>query len=226
MTYAYIRQVPSFPALTIQKRDILTFSLQKEIDIDKEVVEYASKNLPLDDREEFDKFLQSMEPKNIIIVSDLMILSDNAEELIKVITCVLSHEVDLHVVNSNLLINKSTKMENIFPLLNKLRTQSKEKNNQIGRPKGSKSISKFDKYQGEVISMLAEGSSVSHIARELKVSRSSLKDYINSRGIKELVQNAWQQVQNISGSNELDNVVLICPFEAEALYEKKVSSWK
>jgi len=213
MTYAYIRQVPEFPALTVQKRDILAFSLQKEINIDKEVVEYASKNLILDKREEFDQFLQSMKVGNMIIVSDLMVLSDRAEELIKVITCVLSHEVDLHIVNSGLLINKDTKMENIFPLLNKLRTQEKEKTTQIGRPKGSKSTSKFDVYQGEVISLLSEGRSVSAIARELEVSRSSLKDYIESRGIKELVQSAWQQVQNISHITGLDNVVLICPFE-------------
>jgi len=213
MTYAYIRQVPDFPSLISQKQDILTFSLQKEISINKEVVEYASKNLILDEREEFDQFLQSMKEGNIIIVSDLMVLSNRAEELIKVITCVLSHEVDLHIVNSNLLINKHTKMENIFPLLNKLRTEAKDKNMKIGRPKGSKSTSKFDVYQGEVINMLGEGKTVSAIARELEVSRSSLKDYIESRGIKELVNSAWQQVQTISHTIDLNNVVLICPFE-------------
>jgi len=224
MVFSYIRQVPGFEPLALQQQNIGIFSLQKELTIDKEVVEYASKNLPLDEREDFDKFLQSMVKGNTIIVYELSILSNRAEELIKIITCVLSHEVNLWITNINLCINKETKMANIFPLLNQLRTEEKEKNNIIGRPKGSKSSSKFDVYQGEIIRMLGEGMTVSAIARELEVSRSSLKDYIESRGIKELVQSAWKQMHNSHIISEMDNVVLICPFEeAQRLKDLKAS---
>jgi len=56
-----------------------------------------------------------------------------------------------------------------------------------GRPKGRMSKSKFDIYRAEIIEQLSLGSSVSKISRSLSVSRTSLKDYINSRGLKELV---------------------------------------
>lgn len=213
MVYSYMRQVPDFPHLITQQSDILSFSLEKELKIDKEVVEYATKNLLLDAREDFEAFLQSMEEGNTVIVSSLFILSDRIDELIKVINCMLSHSVNLWIVNSNMLMNKETSMVDIFPLLHALRKEEKEQTKHIGRPKGSKSSSKFDVYRGEIISLLHEGMSVSAIARELEVTRSSLKDYIESRGIKELVEGAWIQMQETQNIRDMDNIVLICPFE-------------
>ncbi|UPT77613.1 recombinase family protein [Sulfurovum sp. XGS-02] len=221
MVYAYMRQVPGFPHLTTQQSDILSFSLRNELDIDKEVVEYATKNLLLDAREDFEAFLRSMQEGNTIIVSSLIILSDKVEELIKVINCMLSHSVDLWIVDSNMLMNKETDMIEIFPLLNELRQEEKEKTNQIGRPKGSKSSSKFDIYQREIISFLREGMNVSAIARELDVSRSSLKDYIESRGIRELVEGAWMEMNPSEGARDMDNIVLICPFEKDREAKKQ-----
>jgi len=224
MIYAYIRQVPGFPHLADQQRDILSFSLKEELEIDKEVVEYATKNLLVDEREEFEAFLHSMQDGSMVIVSSLFILSDRAEELIKVINCMLSHNITLWIADSDMKMNKETKMVDIFPLLNELRQEEKEKTNQIGRPKGSKSSSKFDVYRGKIISLLSEGESVSAIARELKVSRSSLKDYIESRGIKELVEGAWKQMRETQSVRGMDNILLICPFEeAKKAKEQKVS---
>ena len=223
MVYAYMRQVPSFPHLTKQQSDILSFALRNELMIEHEVVEYATKNLLLDERKDFEDFLQSMQYGNTVIVSSLFILSDKVEELIKVINCMLSHSVNLWIVDSNMLINKETNMVEIFPLLNALRQEEREKTNQIGRPKGSKSSSKFDVYQREIISFLNEGKSVSAIARELNVSRSSLKDYIESRGIKELVEGSWMEMTPSQEVRSLDNIVLICPFEKEREAKGKVS---
>ena len=224
MIYAYIRQVPGFPHLADQQRDILSFLLKEDLKIDKEVVEYATKNLLVDEREEFEEFLQSMQDGNTVIVSSLFILSDRAEELIKVINCILSHNVTLWIVDSDMKMDKETSMVDIFPLLNELRQEEKEKTNQIGRPKGSKSSSKFDVYRGDIISLLSEGESVSAIARKLEVSRSSLKDYIESRGIKELVEGAWKQMRETQSVRGMDNILLICPFEeAKKIKEQKVS---
>lgn len=224
MVYAYMRQVPEFPHLTRQQSDVLSFSVKKELKIDKEVVEYATKNLALEERGEFEAFLQTMQEGNTVVVSSLYILSDKAEELIKVITCMLSHSVNLWIADSNTLMNKETRMVDIFPLLNALRKEEKAKTNQIGRPKGSKSSSKFDVYRGEIVSLLSRGMSVSAIARELHVTRSSLKDYIESRGIKELVEGAWIEMNESVGTRGVDNVVLICPFEeARKMKEAKVS---
>jgi DNA invertase Pin-like site-specific DNA recombinase len=221
MVYAYIRQAPGFPQLATQQRDILSFLLNKELEVDKEVVEYATKNLPIDERKEFEGFLQSMTDGNTVIVSSLTILSDKVEELIKVINCMLSHNVNLWIVSANTLMNKETNMVDIFPLLNELRQDEKEKTNHIGRPKGSKSSSKFDVYQGQILSLLVKGTSVSAIARELEVSRSSLKDYIESRGMKDLAEGTWADAYTSRHEVDMDNVLLICPFEKESAENKK-----
>lgn len=221
MVYAYIRQVPNVAHLVEQQRDILAFSLSEGLDIDKEVVEYATRNLLIEERNEFESFLQSMNGGDRVIVSTLSMLSDRTEELIKVINCMLSREIELWIANSKIMINKKTSMVEIFPLLNDLREAQKEKTNHIGRPKGSKSNSKFDVHQGEIITLLNKGLSVSAISRKLEVSRSSLKDYIESRGIKELVDGAWMEMNESPSARGMDNVLLICPFEAER-EEKKL----
>jgi len=222
-SYSYRRQVPGFPTLATQQHDILAFASRKGLSIDKEVVEYATKNLRIEEREEFEAFLRSMKEGNTVIVSELSILSDRAEELIKVINCMLTHDVSLWVVSANLLLNKETNMVDIFPLLNGLRQEANDKNKQIGRPKGSKSSSKFDVYHREIISLMTEGMSVSAVARELEVSRSSLKDYIESRSIKELVEGAGKQMgESVNGG--MDNIVLICPFDETNTYNEKRAS--
>ncbi|HEY9191226.1 MAG TPA: recombinase family protein [Sulfurovum sp.] len=213
MVYSYMRQVPGFPHLTTQQSAILSFAVRKELTIDKEVVEYATKNLPLDEREDFEAFLQTMQDGYTVIISSLSILSDKVEELVKVINCMLSHNVNLWIVDSKLLMNKDTDMVDIFPLLNALRSEEKEKTKQLGRPKGSRSSSKFDVHQQEIIALLSEGMSVSAIARELDVSRSSLKDYIESRGIKDIIEGGWMEINLDREVKNMENIVLICPFE-------------
>jgi hypothetical protein len=92
----------------------------------------------------------------------------------------------------------------------KLQSESKRG---IGRPNGSNSNSKFDKYIGEIISYIKEKKSVSEMARLLGVSRSSLKDFIDSRELKQVAfgsllpkapKNAEQKViDNIACANNL-----------------------
>jgi len=223
MVYAYIRQVPNMKNIIAQKSEILTFSYQKDIVISQEVVEYATKDLLIDERKEFETFLKSLEEgDHTVLVSSISVLSSRVDELVKVINCMLSHNVELWICDVGLLINKESKMTEVFPVLEAQRKEPNEVT-QIGRPKGSKSSSKFDIYHSEIMTMLAQKQSVSAIARQLEVSRSSLKDYIISRDLKSLVSSIGKAAQGLE-DKEVDNIVLICPFEAEALeLKKKVS---
>jgi len=220
MVYSYRRQVPGLLSLATQQHEIATFSLGKELMIDKEVVEYATKNLLVEEREEFETFLRSMVDGNTVIVASLAILSGRVEELIKVINCILKHNVNLWIVDANILLNRDSSLIDICPLLNELRKDSSEKTKNIGRPKGSKSNSKFDVHHAEIISLLGKGTSVSAIARTLEVSRSSLKDHIESRGIKELVDGTGKQMREDTIQRGMDNIIPICPFD-EAQKSKK-----
>jgi len=215
MTYAYLRQMPDNVNLSDQQRNILSFSLTQGMEIDKEVIEYSTKNHPIEERKQFEEFLHSVENGDTLVVDTLSVLSDKAEEMIKVFNCMLSRDIELYIASVQLHVTKETPIVKMFPLLNDLREAQKARSNQIGRPKGSRSSSKFDVYQAQIISLLREGMNVSAIARELGVSRSSLKDYIESRGIKELVEGSWMEINTPQQVAGMDNTLLICPFEQE-----------
>ncbi len=215
MNYAYLRQMPDNSNMSEQQRNILSFSLAQNVKIDKEVIEYSSKNHPIEERKKFEEFMHSLEEGSSLVIDTLSVLSDRAEELIKIINCMLSRSIDLYIAGAKVMIDKKTTVVEIFPLLNDLREAQKAKSNQIGRPKGSRSSSKFDIFQADIISYLKEGMNVSAIARELNVSRSSLKDYIESRGIKELVDGSWMEINQPQGMSSVDNTILVCPFEQE-----------
>jgi len=221
MTYAYLRQMPDNANLSDQQRNILSFSLTQGMEIDKEVIEYSTKNHPIEERKQFEEFLHSVSDGDTLIVDTLSVLSDKAEEMIKVFNCMLSRDIELYVASQQLNITKSTPIVKLFPLLNDLREAQKARSNQIGRPKGSRSSSKFDVYQAQIISLLREGMNVSAIARELGVSRSSLKDYIESRGIRDLVEGSWMEINSPEQVPGVDNTVLICPFEQEREAQEK-----
>lgn len=220
MVYAYMRQVPNFENLGSQKSTILAFAHQQGIDIDQEVIEYAKKDLLLDQRDEFEQFLLSLDEGDyIVLVSSLNILSTKIDEMVKVINCMLSHDVDLWVCDAGLLINKESHMLEVFPLLEKHREKPKARLG-LGRPKGTKSSSKFDIYHSQIMQMLAQKQNTSAIARTLDVSRSSLKDYIASRGLKTLVESMGLAAENLADKN-VDNILVVCPFEADALAKQE-----
>ncbi len=223
MTYAYLRQMPDNANLSEQQRNIISFSLTQGMEIDKEVIEYSTKNHPIEERKQFEEFLHSVLDGDTLIVDTLSVLSDKAEEMIKIFNCMLSRDIKLYVASLQLHVTKETPIVKIFPLLNDLREAQKARSNQIGRPKGSRSSSKFDVHQAKIIALLREGMNVSAIARELGVSRSSLKDYIESRGIRELVEGSWMEISNIKQVPGVDNTVLICPFEQEREAQKEQS---
>lgn len=221
MNYAYLRQMPESLSMSEQQRNILSYTLTQGLEIDKEVVEYSNKNNLIEEREKFETFLQSLEEGSTVIVDTLSVLSNRAEEMIKIINCMLSRHIELHIAASKTVMQQKTALVEIFPLLNDLREEQKAKSNQIGRPKGSRSISKFDSYQPKIMAHLKEGMNVSAIARTLGVSRSSLKDYIESRGLRELIEGAWMEIVPEQDLPGLDNTVLVCPFEEERAKNKE-----
>ncbi|MEJ2437904.1 MAG: helix-turn-helix domain-containing protein [Sulfurovaceae bacterium] len=176
MIYAYFRQLANHIGLSEQQQMVLSFSLKRQMDIDKEVVEYSAKNLS---------------------------------------TCFLSKRVAVYVAKCGVFINKNSKIEEIFPLLNDLREIEQSKELRVGRPRGSYSKSKFDRYQLDIIELLRDGYNVSAIARKLNVSRSSLKDYIQSRNIKSISKGSWIEIDKSDNLNDSDDTIIICPFDKE-----------
>ena len=221
MSYAYLRQMPESNSMSEQQRHILSYALGQGLEVEKEVVEYSNKNNIIEEREKFEGFLQSLDEGSIVIVDTMSTLSNSAEEMIKVINCMLRRGIELHIASTKTVMNKNTSVVDIFPLLNDLREEQKAKSNQIGRPKGSRSVSKFDIYQPRIMTLLKEGMNVSAIARELEVSRSSLKDYKESRGLRELIEGSWMELPLQTETTGEGNTLLVCPFEEERLSKKE-----
>jgi DNA invertase Pin-like site-specific DNA recombinase len=225
MNYAYLRQMPDSHNMSEQQRNILSYALTQGLEVDKEVVEYSSKNHLIEEREKFEEFMDSLEDGSSVIIDTLSVLSNRAEELIKIINCMLSRNIILYIASAKTRMNRETKIEEIFPLLNDLREEQKAKSTQIGRPKGSRSSSKFDIYQAQIISRLKEGVNVSAISRELGVSRSSLKDYIESRDLRELIEGSWMEIvpgQDLTG---VENTLLVCPFREDE-FKNNIEQYK
>ncbi len=215
MTYVYLRQLLGKRNIAAQQSSILSFSLTQGLNIDKEVIEYSNQNRSIEERDQFENFVHGLKDGDVIVVDELCMLSQKVDEVIKIIHCMLGRGVLLYSASSKSVITIDSTIGEIFPLLNSLREKQKNRQNQIGRPVGSRSKSKFDKYQSRIITYLKDGMSVSAIARELLVSRSSLKDYIHSRGIKEMIDGAWVEILPSIKESEVDNKLLICPFGQE-----------
>ncbi len=221
MIYAYLRQLPGIYTLSRQQKSIISYSLLKSLEIGKEVMEYSNVNQPISERKEFEEFLHTLKKNDIIVVQDLLILSQYVDEIIQIINCMLSHDTDLHIISSNIVIKKDTTISELLPLLNQLSKKQIDKSASKGRPKGSHSSSKFDKFQSRIIYKLKDGMSVSAISRELGVSRSSLKDYIQSRELKQIAERIWDIPFGQEDTNKKDNskLLLICPFEKPSYKE-------
>jgi len=216
MTYAYLRQVPGTKSLTLQQKDVIGYALAQGLEIDKEVVEHSSKNRPIEERKQFEEFMHSMKEGDNLIVNEIWTLSNRIDEIIKIICCTISRKINLHIVSQGILITKETQLGKVLPLLNEDREETQEKRVSVGRPKGSKSRSKFDALQPKILQLLKDGLSVSAIARELNVSRSSLKDYIESRSLKELVDNTFIAIEKQLQTDIISDEMLICPFEQKS----------
>lgn len=208
--YAYMRQYLNSESVSQQRKAIATFALKKSININKEVIEYTTKNISVEERLEFEKFVHTLKKGDIIVLSDMSILSSSAEDVVKVITCLISRGVEAFIANTRSSINKMTSLGDFLPYLNDLRDAQKKVSKTIGRPKGSRSNSKFDSLYSKILGMLNNGYKVSLIARELNVSRSSLKDYIESRGIKDILNDSGIGKEP---SKRLNDKLIICPFD-------------
>ncbi|MBN2964040.1 recombinase family protein [Sulfurospirillum sp. T05] len=173
-----------------QQQHVLKYAATHGIPIHSTEIETSDASLVLEDRKEFKGFLRSLNNNETLLVYDVWALSTHVDELAKVFECLLKRDITLHVCHTEEIVSSSLSALNALSVLVRIREEGihpKEQASQ-GRPKGRMSQSKFDTYRAKVIEYLEEGISVSEIAKLLHVSRSSLKDYINSRGLKELAK--------------------------------------
>ncbi len=192
MTYAFVRQFSGEESLSAQRAQIVEYALGNGLSIDSEMMEFESAGKPLGERRSFRDFLNTLSEGDTVIVERVETLGRDIEEVIVVVNCLLSRNISLVIAHSGIEIDESTRLLEILPLIMRLKKDTRERagDNRVGRPKGRKSASKFDSHLPEILAGLKSGRSVSFIARKLDVSRSSLKDYIESRSLRQILEDS------------------------------------
>lgn len=186
MVVAYVRPEKNFDAVHEQLQLINSYALTNELAIDDEFIDYSSQNKRLDERKEVTKYFQSR-PDTTLLVSDIWVLTTDMKDLIQMFSCLMRNNFRVHFIKQNVIMSKESSAMLVLGLMDHLRQRLQEESiRSVGRPKGSKSSSKFDVYINEIVKHIQDGKSVSEIARLLGVSRSSLKDYIESRELKQV----------------------------------------
>jgi len=176
--------------ITTQQNGIIKYARVNAIKLDTTEIESSDSNQILEDRSEFKGFLRSLNYSDSLLIYDLWVFSNDMGELIKILECLLKRDISIHICAKNAQIDKDTTPLEVLTILAQYRENNlvDKANKSQGRPKGRMSKSKFDNQRVQIIDLLTQGNSVSKISRILEVSRTSLKDYINSRGLKDLVE--------------------------------------
>ena len=187
MVIAYIRPDKHFDAAHEQLQLINSYATSNNIVIDNNFVDQTSQNKRLEDRVEVTEYFRS-NSGSTLLVCDTWVLSTNMEDIIQMFSCLMKNRYKIHFIKQSVIMSQDSSSMLVLGLMDNLRqTMQVESKRVIGRPKGSKSSSKFDKYINEIMQYIKEKKSVSEMARLLGVSRSSLKDYIESRELKQVV---------------------------------------
>jgi DNA invertase Pin-like site-specific DNA recombinase len=210
MVIAYIRPDKNFLAAHEQLQQVNSYAVAHEITIDEEFIDHTSQNKRLAERTNVTKYFQS-HPNSTLLVYDVWTLSTDMEDLIQMVSCLMKNNYKVHFVKHSVIMSQQSSAMLILGLMDQLRQKMQENAKRvIGRPKGSKSSSKFDVYINEVLQYIREGKSVSEMARILGVSRSSLKDYIESRELKQV---AFGSLVPKVSENAEEQVIstIVCP---------------
>jgi DNA invertase Pin-like site-specific DNA recombinase len=205
MVIAYIRPDKNFAPAHEQLQMINSYAIANNLVIDDEFVDYTSQNKRLEERKEVTHYFQSKQNATLLVY-DVWVLTTNMEDLIQMFSCLLKNEFSVHFIKQSVIMTQQSSVMLVLGLMDQLRQRMQSESKRvIGRPKGSRSSSKFDVHINEILRFIKEGKNVSEMARILGVSRSSLKDYIESRELKQVAfgsllpeapNNAEEQVIN------------------------------
>ncbi len=215
MIVSYIRPDKIFDAAHEQLQSINAYAIANNLVIDEEFVDQTSQNKRLSDRTHVTQYFQTKNA-NIILIYDVWVLSTNMEDVIQMFSCLMKNEYSVHFVKQSVIVTQESSLMLVLGLIDQLRQILQDESKKvIGRPKGSKSSSKFDKHINEIIQFIQAKKSVSEMARLLEVSRSSLKDYIESRELKQVALGSMKQ-ESPQDAEEKVISTIICPNIIEA----------
>jgi len=204
MVIAFLRGKNKLFSISSQQDFIINYAKKNNIAINMTEIDNDLTSCTLENRNDLLNLLDSLKKSDTILIYDLWVFSQKVGELAKIFDCILRHRITVHICKKNITIDSNIPAGILINLLSEQREKNLvEKKAKMGRPKGSFSKSKFDKYKNQIVDMIQEELSVSEIAKRLEVSRSSLKDYINSRSLKEIAFSKIKEIEEHEGTNQV-----------------------
>lgn len=181
MNYAFITL--SQNAIT-QELELRGFASSNNIEIDAVFYDKSFKKEELRDRKEFLHFLHNLKSGDKIIVDSMDTLGWRVGELVQILAKVFDKNIEIICTQDNERLHGGMEAYILLSKLSKTRKQNiKMGRSTLGRPEGSRSKSKYDAYLPQIIEFLKTSRNISALARELNISRTSLKDYVVSRNL-------------------------------------------
>jgi DNA invertase Pin-like site-specific DNA recombinase len=193
----YIRVSTEAQDVKNQRHEILEYANSRGYRVDEFVeIEISSRR---DSRARgIDGLLERLRSGDVIIVSELSRIGRSVVEVITIINDIVKKQARFIAIKQTFDIQSNQDMQSkvlltIFALLAELeRDLVSERTRQalaakkaqgitLGRPKGSLGRSKLDSKVPEILDLLKDKASNAFIARRLKVSRTTLVNYIYSR---------------------------------------------
>lgn len=184
MNYIVIRVNQKSKNAVVQEVEARNYGSLHNITIDKVFFDKSMDRDELNVRKEFLAFLSSLKKNDNIIVSSLETIGWRVGELVQILAVIFDREAGIICVQEKERLHGKMEAHLLLSKLSKTRAKNiREGISKLGRPEGSRSKSKYDAYLPQIIEFLKNSRNISALSRELNISRTSLKDYISSRGL-------------------------------------------
>ncbi len=201
MVYGYIRVSTDKQDYENQKHGILKYANEKGLVPVTFVEETISSRKKLEDRD-LSKLLEKLEKGDVLITSELSRLGRSILEVMTIFRTLAEKGVETHIIKGGFIIggneNKIQSSVLVFAFglaaeiereLISQRTKealARRKANgvKLGRKKGQKVKSKLDGREAEIKALLEKNIPVASIAKIFNVARSTMINFINTRGLK------------------------------------------
>lgn len=197
MIYGYIRVSTDKQSVENQRFEINNFCSSGNIRIDKWIEEKISGNMAVEKRK-LGSLLKRLSREDVLICSEISRLGRNLMMIMSILNECMQKEIKVWTIKDNYRLGNdinskvlafafglSAEIERNLISQRTREALARKKNEgiKLGRPKGKTGKLKLTKKDAQIRHLLKNGTSISAIARKMKVSRTTATKYIKEMGV-------------------------------------------
>ena len=197
MIYGYIRVSTDKQSVENQRFEINNFCSSGNIRIDKWIEEKISGNMAVEKRK-LGSLLKRLSREDVLICSEISRLGRNLMMLMSILNECMQKEIKVWTIKDNYRLGNdinskvlafafglSAEIERNLISQRTREALARKKNEgiKLARPKGKAAKLKLTKKDAQIRHLLKNGTSISAIARKMKVSRTTATKYIKEMGV-------------------------------------------